>query len=103
MELPNTTAAYTKTNPMQALRHRKREARLDYDLSTPLISAGSLAPTNVSTSWAPHGRPQLLIERPKGEVESTKYWLATLPADTAFDRMVDLAKLAGASSVIIRN
>jgi SRSO17 transposase len=40
-------------------------------------------------------RPQewLLIEWPKDEVEPTKYWLATLPADTAFDRMVDLAKL----------
>jgi SRSO17 transposase len=40
-------------------------------------------------------RPQqwLLIEWPKGEAEPTKYWLATLPADTAFDRMVDLAKL----------
>ena len=35
----------------------------------------------------------LLIEWPKGETEPTKYWLATLPADTAFDRMVDLAKL----------
>jgi len=40
-------------------------------------------------------RPQqwLLIEWPKGEAEPTKYWFATLPADTAFDRMVDLAKL----------
>jgi SRSO17 transposase len=40
-------------------------------------------------------RPQewLLIEWPKDEAEPTKYWLATLPADTAFDRMVDLAKL----------
>jgi hypothetical protein len=35
----------------------------------------------------------LLIEWPKDEAEPTKYWLATLPADTAFDRMVDLAKL----------
>jgi SRSO17 transposase len=40
-------------------------------------------------------RPQewLLIEWPKDEAEPTKYWLAALPADTAFDRMVDLAKL----------
>ena len=40
-------------------------------------------------------RPQqwLLIEWPKDEAEPTKYWLATLPADTAFDRMIDLAKL----------
>jgi len=40
-------------------------------------------------------RPQewLLIEWPKDEAEPTKYWLATLPADTVFDRMVDLAKL----------
>jgi SRSO17 transposase len=40
-------------------------------------------------------RPQewLLIEWPKGEREPTKYWLATLPDDIPFDRLVDLAKL----------
>ncbi len=40
-------------------------------------------------------RPQewLLIEWPKGETEPTKYWLSTLSADIAFDRLVDLAKL----------
>jgi SRSO17 transposase len=40
-------------------------------------------------------RPQewLLIEWPKGETEPTKYWLSTLAADIAFDRLVDLAKL----------
>ena len=40
-------------------------------------------------------RPQewLLIEWPKGESEPTKYWLSTLAADIAFDRLVDLAKL----------
>jgi SRSO17 transposase len=40
-------------------------------------------------------RPQewLLIEWPKDEPEPTKYWLATPPADTAFNRISDLAKL----------
>jgi SRSO17 transposase len=40
-------------------------------------------------------RPQewLLIEWPKGEREPTKYWLAALPDDIPFDRLVDLAKL----------
>jgi hypothetical protein len=40
-------------------------------------------------------RPEewLLIEWPKGESEPTKYWLATLPDDIPFDRLVDLAKL----------
>ena len=40
-------------------------------------------------------RPEewLLIEWPKGESEPTKYWLSTVPANTAFHRLVDLAKL----------
>jgi SRSO17 transposase len=40
-------------------------------------------------------RPEewLLIEWPKGESEPTKYWLATLPDDIPFDRLVDLTKL----------
>jgi SRSO17 transposase len=40
-------------------------------------------------------RPQewLLIEWPKGELEPTKYWLATLPEDVTFPRLVDLAKM----------
>jgi SRSO17 transposase len=35
----------------------------------------------------------LLIEWPKSEKEPTKYWLATLPEDIAFPRLVDFAKL----------
>jgi len=35
----------------------------------------------------------LLIEWPKGEEEPTKYWLATLPENIGFPRLVDLAKL----------
>ena len=35
----------------------------------------------------------LLIEWPKGEAKPTKYWLATLPANIAFRRLVDIAKL----------
>jgi len=35
----------------------------------------------------------LLIEWPEGETEPTKYWLSTLPANIAFRRLVDLAKL----------
>jgi len=35
----------------------------------------------------------LLIEWPHGEAEPTKYWLATLPADISFRRLVDFAKL----------
>src|SRR4051795_9204588 len=40
-------------------------------------------------------RPEewLLIEWPEGDKEPTKYWLSTLPEDTAFDRLVHLAKL----------
>ena len=41
------------------------------------------------------GRPEewLLIEWPKGESEPTKYWLANVPDDMPFERLVDLAKL----------
>ena len=35
----------------------------------------------------------LLVEWPEDADEPTKYWLSTLPADIAFERMVDLAKL----------
>jgi SRSO17 transposase len=40
-------------------------------------------------------RPEewLLIEWPGGEKEPTKYWLSTLPADTAIATLVDTAKL----------
>jgi SRSO17 transposase len=41
----------------------------------------------------PRAPEWLLIEWPKGEVEPTKYWLSTLAADIAFDRLVDHAKL----------
>jgi SRSO17 transposase len=34
-----------------------------------------------------------LIEWPEGEAEPTKYWLATLPENVSFERLVDLAKL----------
>jgi SRSO17 transposase len=35
----------------------------------------------------------LLIEWPEGEAEPTRYWLATLPADTSLEELVDFAKL----------
>jgi SRSO17 transposase len=35
----------------------------------------------------------LLIEWPNGEDEPTKYWLSTLPTDTSFRDLVDIAKL----------
>jgi SRSO17 transposase len=43
----------------------------------------------------PNDRSQewLLIEWPEGEDAPTKYWLSTLPENTSFRRMVDIAKL----------
>jgi hypothetical protein len=41
----------------------------------------------------PRTEEWLLIEWPQGEAEPTKYWLATLPEDIAFERLVDFAKL----------
>jgi SRSO17 transposase len=41
----------------------------------------------------PAGEEWLLIEWPEGEAEPTRYWLSTLPADIAFERVVDLTKL----------
>jgi|SRR5579859_2420640 len=35
----------------------------------------------------------LLVEWPEGEAEPTRYWLATLPANTSFRELVDFAKL----------
>jgi SRSO17 transposase len=41
----------------------------------------------------PRAEEWLLIEWPEDEAEPAKYWLATLPEDIAFDRLVGLAKL----------
>jgi SRSO17 transposase len=41
----------------------------------------------------PAAEEWLLIEWPLGEAEPDHYWLATLPPDMPFERMVDLAKL----------
>ena len=40
----------------------------------------------------PHPEEWLLIERPAGEPEPTKYWLATVPGDIAMVELVHLAK-----------
>jgi SRSO17 transposase len=42
---------------------------------------------------APRAQEWLLIEWPADEREPSKYWLATLADDIAFERLVDLAKL----------
>src|SRR3954447_15962857 len=41
----------------------------------------------------PREEEWLLIEWPEGDAEPAKYWLATLPPDMLFGRLVDLAKL----------
>ena len=41
----------------------------------------------------PRDEEWLLIEWPEGEAEPAKYWLATVPPDMPFERLVDLAKL----------
>ena len=41
----------------------------------------------------PAAEEWLLIEWPEGASEPDHYWLSTLPADIAFERMVDLTKL----------
>jgi SRSO17 transposase len=56
-------------------RQRVRPAHRDTELSQPRAE-----------EW-------LLIEWLENETEPTKYWLATLPEEIAFDRLVDLAKL----------
>jgi SRSO17 transposase len=50
------------------------------------VGYNKLIPEKLSPEW-------LLIEWPEGEAEPTKYWLATLPEDIDFTRLVDLAKL----------
>jgi SRSO17 transposase len=41
----------------------------------------------------PRSEEWLLIEWPEGDAKPAKYWLATVPPDMPFDRLVDLAKL----------
>jgi SRSO17 transposase len=45
--------------------------------------------------WLTETRPEewLLIEWPEGEEAPTKYWFSTLPADIAFNQLVDITKL----------
>lgn len=50
------------------------------------VGYNKLIPEKLSPEW-------LLIEWPQGEEEPTKYWLATLPENVRFERLVDLAKL----------
>jgi hypothetical protein len=50
------------------------------------VGHNQLIPESLLHEW-------LLIERPPGESEPTKYWLSTLPANISFYRLVDLAKL----------
>jgi SRSO17 transposase len=40
----------------------------------------------------PHAEEWLLIERPRGEKEPTKYWVSTLPAHTKLKALVKMAK-----------
>src|SRR5215472_15121634 len=54
--------------------------------------AGARRPSRYRTE-PPRAEEWLLIEWPENETEPTKYWLATLPEEIAFDRLVDLAKL----------
>ena len=57
------------------MRRARRAAHRDHKLSEPRAD-----------EW-------LLIEWPEGEAEPTKYWLATLPKNIAFRRLVDITKL----------
>jgi SRSO17 transposase len=61
-------------------RQRVRPAHRDTELSQPRAEEWLLI------EW-------LLIEWLENDTEPTKYWLATLPEEIAFDRLVDLAKL----------
>lgn len=40
----------------------------------------------------PHAEEWLLLEWPRGEAEPTKYWISTLPSDTALKALVKMAK-----------
>jgi len=40
----------------------------------------------------PHAEEWLLIEWPRGEAEPTKYWISTLPSNTALKALVKIAK-----------
>jgi SRSO17 transposase len=50
------------------------------------VGYNKLIPETLSPEW-------LLIDWPEGAAEPTKYWLATLPENVSFTRLVDLAKL----------
>jgi SRSO17 transposase len=50
------------------------------------VGHNKLIPEQLQSEW-------LLIEWPKEEKEPTRYWLSTLPATTAFRKLVDFTKL----------
>ncbi len=57
--------------------------------------AGAPGPSGCKKT-GPAAEEWLLVEWPRGEVEPSKYWLSTLPADT---RLQDLVKLAKQRSI----
>jgi len=65
--------------------------------NTPLMSRFSRLRVRPAHDDARRNEPAaeewLLIEWPEGETEPDHYWLATLPADIAFERLVDLTKM----------
>jgi len=59
----------------------------------PLSSRFARVRVRAAHRGKPHGEEWLLIEWPKAAREPTRYWLSTLPQDSTFERLVDLAKL----------
>jgi SRSO17 transposase len=50
------------------------------------VGHNKLIPEKLQSEW-------LLIEWPEGEKQPTRYWLSTMPANTSFRRLVDVAKM----------
>ena len=78
--------------PVKAWRRIKwREGTNDWLSSRFARVRVAVAPSNDSPKKPT--KEWLLIERPKGEAEPTKYWLSTLPDTISFIDMVDATKL----------
>jgi SRSO17 transposase len=97
MQSPAQPPLQAKELAMQLPSRRFRTVKWREGTNRTLSSRFAATRVHCASRAARPGGPSdeqwLLIEWPKGEVEPTKYFLSTLPAETAIKELVRLAKL----------
>ena len=74
-------------------KKRPPEVQANQALSPRFAAVRLRSASRDHTLAAPHPVEWLVVEWPESEAEPTKYWLSTLPQETALKDLVDLIKL----------